>query len=62
MIKPDDLKLTPEGRKVIREKVYPFDEAVPLNDDLAELIDDTQTETTQSQLKKVVEWILLKLT
>lgn len=40
----EQIKLTPEERKEIREDVYPFSEAIPLND-LDELIDAVQVST-----------------
>jgi len=48
------LLLTNEEMKIIREGIYPYSEAIPLND-AEELITKVQEETTQAQLSKVLK-------
>jgi len=48
----DELLLTPEEIRAIRNKAYPWDEAIPMSPDLDELLDKTQAETAQAQLAK----------
>jgi len=44
--------LSKETRKAIRDKVYPWDEAVPMNENLGELLDKIQVETSQATVDK----------
>lgn len=54
MAEKQDVLLTPEKMRDIREKVYPYSEAIPFTDS-EELVEKVQIETAKAQLAEILK-------